>query len=73
MGKVIKTPREVRIVEEDGVLKVSLHYGLCSIEYPDLLVRKGLSIEALTPREQAKVQEIMDWATGKMKEHEGIS
>jgi len=44
MGKVIKNPIEVRVVKEDGVTICSAHYGLSSEEYPDISIRKGISI-----------------------------
>jgi len=72
MAKRIKNPKEVKIVEEDNQITVSLHYGVSCDEYPDLAIRKGLPIESLTPQEQNKVDQIMTWATGKIEEHEGI-
>lgn len=71
MAKIIKNPKTIQIVEEDSVLKVSLHYGIGAEEYPDLVMRKGMVV-SLTPQEQATAQQVMDWATNKMEEHEGI-
>lgn len=75
MGKVIKNPKEVKLVEVDGGMEISLHYGLSSEEYPDIATRKGLAIDnqTLTSQEQSVVDQIMTWATSKMKAHEGIA
>jgi len=73
VAKKINNPKEVKIVEENGAITVSLHYGLGCDEYSELGIRKGLSIETLTPPEQETAADIMAWATNKMKEHEGIS
>lgn len=72
MAKRIKNPKEVKIVEDDGEVTVSLHYGLGCDEYPELEIRKGLPISSLTPEEQTKAEEIMAWGTNRIEEHEGI-
>jgi len=73
MAKRIRNPKEVSIVEENNEITVSLHYGVDCEEYPGLHIRKGLPIESMSPAEQAVAQQVMDWATGKMKEHEGVA
>ena len=72
MAKRIKNPIEVKVVKEDGLNQVSLHYGLDCEEYPELAIRKGLPVPNLTPAEQGKVDQIMAWAEGKIEQHEGI-
>ena len=72
MGKVITNPKEVKIMEIDGTIDVSLHYGLTSEEYPDIHIRKGITIESFTPPEQAVIAQIVAWRDVKINEHEGL-
>lgn len=69
MGKRIKNPIETKIVEDDGEVTVSIHYGV-DCEYGDL-GRKGITPE-LTPAEQATIEQVAAASKGKAEAAEGV-
>lgn len=69
MAKRIKNPVETRIVEDDGTVKVSIHYGT-ECEYGDL-GRRGFEPQ-LTSAEQTAVEQVAARSKELAKEHEGI-
>lgn len=72
MGKIIKNPIVVEITRQDGQNIVFLDYGLGAEEYPDLEVRKRISIPSLTQQETTVVNQIVSWAITKASGYEGI-
>ena len=68
MGKVIKNPILTEVKMENGVPIVLAHYGLSSGEYPEIAIRKGISI-TLKPQTLADIdEETME----QINAHEGI-
>ena len=72
MAKVIKNPISVEITKNDSQRTVFINYGVGADEYPDIEMRRRMSVPTLTPQELAVVNQIITWATTKAAEQEGI-
>ena len=72
MARIILNPIVVEITRRDGQNTVFLDYGLGADEYPDISMRKRMSVPTLTPQELVVVNQIVTWATAKAAEQEGI-